>query len=264
MPLEGGYRNLRTNRLPLHLLRGLAVVIANMAFFAGLATLPLGEATAIFFVAPLFITILSIPILGERVGLRRWLAILVGLGGVTIVLRPGGSEFHPAFMLPLVAALAYALLQIMTRKLGMAEKASTMAFYIQLTFIFISGAIGLTFGDGSLSGRGDPSLEFLLRAWVLPDMGDALIMVAIGVLSGMGGYLISQAYRISEAALVAPFEYLALPLAVFWSVLIWGAWPDLISWIGISLIAGAGHYVFYRETVLCRKLVLKRPLFRNR
>ena len=264
VPLEGGYRNLRTNRLPLHLLRGLAVVIANMAFFAGLATLPLGEATAIFFVAPLFITILSIPILGERVGLRRWLAILVGLGGVTIVLRPGGSEFHPAFMLPRVAALAYAWLQIMTRKLGMAEKASTMAFYIQLTFIFISGAIGLTFGDGSLSGRGDPSLEFLLRAWVLPDMGDALIMVAIGVLSGMGGYLISQAYRISEAALVAPFEYLALPLAVFWSVLIWGDWPDLISWTGISLIAGAGLYVFYRETVLGRKLVLKRPLFRNR
>jgi len=120
VPLEGGYRNLRTTRLPLHLLRGLAVVIANMAFFTGLATLPLGEATAIFFVAPLLITALSVPLLGERVGARRWLAILVGLGGVTVMLRPGSGGFHPAFLLPLTAALAYALLQIMTRKLGMA------------------------------------------------------------------------------------------------------------------------------------------------
>lgn len=264
VPLEGGFRILRTKRLPLHLLRGLAVVIANMAFFTGLATLPLGEATAIFFVAPLFITALSVPLLGERVGPRRWFAILVGLGGVMVMLRPGSGGFHPAFLLPLAAALAYALLQIMTRKLGMAEKASTMAFYIQLTFVVVSSAIGLTLGDGVLAGRGDPSLEFLLRAWVWPSTGDAMIILAIGCLSGLGGYLISQGYRISEAALVAPFEYVALPLAVFWSVLLWGDWPNPISWLGIALIAGAGLYVFYRETVRGRKIVLRRPIFRNR
>jgi drug/metabolite transporter (DMT)-like permease len=264
VPLEGGYRNLRTKRLPLHLLRALAVVIANMTFFTGLATLPLGEATAIFFVAPLFITALSVPLLGERVGPRRWFAILVGLGGVTVMLRPGSGGFIPAFLLPLAAALAYALMQIMTRKLGMAEKASTMAFYIQLTFVVVSGAIGLTLGDGVLAGRGDPSLEFLLRAWVWPSTGDAIIMFGIGCLSGLGGYLISQAYRISEAALVAPFEYAALPLAVFWSVFLWGDWPDPISWLGIALITGAGLYAFYRETVRGRKIVLRRPIFRNR
>ena len=206
----------------------------------------------------------SVPLLGERVGPRRWFAVLVGLGGVTVMLRPGSGGFHPAFLLPLAAALAYALVQIMTRKLGMAEKASTMAFYIQLTFVVVSAAIGLTLGDGVLAGRGDPSLEFLLRAWVWPSTGDAMIMLAIGCLSGLGGYLISQAYRISEAALVAPFEYVALPLAVFWSVFLWGDWPDPISWLGIALIAGAGLYVFYRETVRGRKIVLRRPIFRNR
>ena len=242
VPLEGGYRILRTKRLALHLLRGLAVVIATMTFFTGLATLPLGE----------------------RVGGRRWFAILLGLGGVAVMLRPGSGGFHSAFLLPLAAALAYALVQIMTRKLGMAEKASTMAFYIQLTFVVVSSAIGLTLGDGMLAVRGNPSLEFLLRAWVWPSTGDAMIMLTIGCMSGLAEYLISQAYRISEASLVAPFEYAALPLAVFWSVFLWGDWPDPISWLGIALIAGAGFYAFYRETVRGSKIVLRRPIFHNR
>ena len=264
VPLEGGLRILRTKRLKLHLLRGLAVVIANMTFFTGLASLPLGEATAIFFVAPLLITALSVVFLGESVGPRRWIAVLIGLSGVVVMLRPGSDSFVAAALLPLGAALAYALLQIMTRKLGMAEKASTMAFYIQLTFICVSSAIGLAFGDGRFAGSGNPSLEFLLRAWVWPSHGDTLIMIAIGCLSAIGGYLISQGYRIAEAGLVAPFEYAALPLAVFWSVFLWGDWPDALSWLGITLIAGAGLFVFYREVVRGKQNVLKRPLPRNR
>lgn len=264
VPLEGGYRILRTKRLPLHLLRGFAVVVANMTFFTGLVTLPLGEATAIFFVAPLFITALSVLLLGERVGPRRWIAVLVGLSGVVVMIRPGGDTFQWAALLPMVAAFAYALLQIMTRKLGMAEKASTMAFYIQVTFIFASSAIGLAFGDGRFAGSGDPHVEFLLRAWVWPGYEDVLIMLGVGGLSAIGGYLISQGYRISEAGLVAPFEYVAMPFAVFWSVLIWGDWPDAVSWLGIALIAGSGLYVFYRETVRGRKNVLQRPMPRNR
>jgi drug/metabolite transporter (DMT)-like permease len=89
MPLEGGYNNLRSKRWRLHMFRGLCVVVANMAFFVGIAVLPLGEATAIFFVAPLFITALSVPFLGERVGVRRWISVAVGLIGVVIIMRPG-------------------------------------------------------------------------------------------------------------------------------------------------------------------------------
>jgi drug/metabolite transporter (DMT)-like permease len=95
-------------------------------------------------------------------------------------------------------------------------------------------------------------MDFLLRAWRWPDGADFAVMVAIGCMSGVGGYLLSQAYRMSEAALVAPFEYAALPLAVFWSVVVWGDWPDTLAWTGIALIAGAGLYVFFRETMLVR------------
>jgi drug/metabolite transporter (DMT)-like permease len=106
-------------------------------------------------------------------------------------------------------------------------------------------------------------MDFLLRAWVWPNVTDASIMLGLGVLSATGGYLISQGYRLSEAGLVAPFEYTALPLAVFWSVLLWGDWPDATAWVGIALICGAGLYVFYRESALGQKIALRRPMPRN-
>ena len=264
VPLEGGYRNLRTRRLPLHLARGLAIVVANMTFFTGLASLPLGEATALFFVAPLFITALSVLILGEKVGLRRWVAVLVGLSGVIVMLRPGDEIFRAAALLPVAAAFAYATVQIITRKLGLGEKASTMAFYIQLTFIFVSSGIGLAAGGGRYAVGGAAHWEFLLRAWVWPSGGDALIILGIGVLNAVASYLISQAYRTSEAGLIAPFEYIAMPLAVFWGVVMWGDWPDGATWTGIALIGGAGLYVFYRETVRGALIARRQPMPRNR
>lgn len=247
MPLEGGLRNIRTKRPLTHLLRGLCVVAANMTFFAAIAALPLADAVAIFFVAPLLITVLSVVILKEYVGPRRWVAIFVGLIGVLVIVRPGGAGFQGAAVLPLIAATAYALLHIMTRRLGIAESASTMAFYIQVTFVIVSSAIGLALGDGAYAGTGHPSAEFLLRAWVWPPIGDLLIMAGLGASSATGGYLISQAYRISEAGLIAPFEYVALIMAVFWGYIIWDEWPDPLVWVGIALILASGVYMAMRE-----------------
>ena len=105
-------------------------------FFTALVTIPLAEATAIFFIAPLLITLLSVFLLGEKVGMRSWVAVFIGLLGVLIMFRPDLGVFNHAYMLPLAAALAYSLVQIMTRKMGEAEKASTMAFYIQLNLVF--------------------------------------------------------------------------------------------------------------------------------
>lgn len=265
VPLEGGYRNLLSRRWPLHLFRGGVVVLANMTFFLGLASLPLGDATAIFFVAPLLITALSALLLAERVGLRRWGAVCVGLIGVIVMLRPGSAAFQAAALLPLAAAFFYALLQILTRTLGSTEKASVMAAYIQICFLVVSGSFGLIAGDGRFVGPdAGPQLTFLLRAWVWPNGQDLAIMLALGLLSGTGGYLISQGYRLSEAGLLAPFEYAALPLAVFWSVLLWGDWPDAVSWLGITLICGAGLFVFYRESALGQRIALRRPMPRDR
>ena len=262
VPLEGGFHNLRTKRPIMHLLRGLTVVIANMSFFVALASMPISEVTAIFFVAPLIITAFSVVFLKESVGIWRWSAVLTGLIGVVIILRPGSDAFQTVGLLVLVAATAYASLQIMTRKLGLAEKASTMAFYIQLTFIFVSAIIGLFAGDGSYSGTGDASLDFLLRSWVWPTNDDLLIMAGVGFVSACGGYLISQGYRLCEAGTAAPFEYVAMPLAVFWGVTFWDEWPDTLAWVGIAMIIGAGLFTVYRETVRGRKLASKRPVAR--
>ena len=264
MPLEGGWTNLRTSNLGLQFLRGCCVVAANMCFFLGLAALPLSEATAIFFVSPLVITAFSVIFLGEVVGWRRWLAVAAGLIGAIIMLRPGSEAFRYAALFPLAAAFGYAGLHTLTRKIGIRDKASTMAFYIQVTFILVSSTIGLTVGDGRFAGSGDPSLEFLLRQWVLPPAGDFAIMAAIGLASATGGYMISQAYRLCESALVAPFEYLGLVLAIIWGITFFGEWPDAIAWTGIAFILGSGLFVFWREAVRKRAIAADRPLPRDR
>ena len=263
MPLEGGFSNIKTRRPLAHIFRGLCVVVANTAFFAGIAVIPLADASAVFFVAPLLITGLSVLILREHVGLRRWMGVIVGLIGVVVVVRPGGAGFSPEILLPLIAALAYAGLQIMTRSMGLSEKASTMAMYIQLTFLFTSIGVGLAFGDGRYSGQSNASLEFLLRAWIWPAPEDWIYLIGIGTCSALGGYLISLAYRGTDAGLVAPFEYVALILSVVWGVTIWNEWPDQYTWIGITLILVAGVYVALREAALGKKPSAKRAAGRR-
>ena len=132
VPLEGGLETLRTKRLPLQLVRGFCVVMANLLFFTGLATLPLGETVALVFVAPLIITIFAAIFLRENVSAGRWSAVGVGLAGTLIMIRPGTSLFNPIMLLPLLAALCYAIFQILSRYLGRSESASSMAVYTQL------------------------------------------------------------------------------------------------------------------------------------
>lgn len=246
--LEGGLRILRTRRPGLHLLRGLLLAIANMFFFLGLATMPLADAVALFFVAPLFISVLSQPFLGERVGLARWLAIVVGLIGVVIMLRPGSGIVSITGAFPLIAAFAYACMQIMTRQLGFADKAATLSFYIQITFLTVSALVGLAVGDGRYGVEASGSFEFLLRAWTWPTEAHLALLALCGLLVAFGGYLMSQAYRMAEPAMVAPFEYVALPFAVFWGYQLWGDLPDSATLAGAVFIVASGLIVVYRET----------------
>lgn len=264
MPLEGGYALMKTRHPVIHLIRGLLIVAANMAFFMGLAVISLSEATAIFFIAPLFITALSVIFLGEQVGARRWIAVFIGLAGVIVMVRPGTSTFQLAALLPLFAAFAYACMQILTRKIGLTEKASTLTFYIQLVFIIVSGTFGLFFSDGQYANPDSPTMDFLFREWIMPDTKDLLVMIGIGLSSGIGGYLVSQAYRLCQAATIAPFEYVALVLAIVWGITIWGDWPDFYEWVGILMILGSGLFVFWREVLLDRKFVVRHPMPRNR
>ena len=168
MRLEGGIHLLRTRRFGLHLARAGLLVIANSAFFLALAAMTIAEATSIFFVAPLLITALSALMLRDAVGPRRWTAVCIGLVGVIVMLRPGEGALRLVAVLPIVAACAYALMQIITRRLGTTERASTIAFYAQAGFIAVSVAFGLVAGHGRFAPEDDASLAFLLRAWTVP------------------------------------------------------------------------------------------------
>ena len=249
VPLAGGFGLLRTKRIKLHLLRALFVIAANLFFFTALADLPLATVVSIFFVAPFLITIFSVMFLGEVVGIWRWVAILVGLIGVLFIVRPGTDTFTMTAILPILAAICYAAFHILTRKLGSEESLLSLTFYVPLVFIVVATIIGLTIGHGHFSGGGNRSLEFLFRPWKWPTWWDFAIMFFIGLGITLAGAAIAQAYRVAEAALVAPFEYTALIYATILGYLIFSEWPDIFSWIGMSLVLASGLVIIWRETV---------------
>jgi len=267
--VEGGWRILKPRRPGLHVLRGLLIVISNMTFFAALAVMPLGEATALFFAAPLFITLLSIPLLREKVGPLRLGAVVVGFLGVIIMQRPwAGSDAMSVsrlvLLLPVIAALTYALNQLLTRRLGVQARASAMAVYVQGMFIVVSLGFFMVAGDGRFAeGVHNQSVIFLLRAWVAPQGTDIWLFLGLGLISAIVGYSLSQTYRLADAATVAPFEYIGLPLAIIWGWVIWGELPTAEVWLGTALILASGLFVFFRERVRQRLLASDRRAIRR-
>lgn len=253
--LEGGLVTLKTRRPILHFVRGSMLVLANMFFFTALATMPLAETVVLFYTAPLFICILSQPVLGEKVSLSRWLIIALGMTGAIIMLHPGSEVFQLISLLPIMAALSYAAMTMMTRKLGLQEKAGALTFYIQLAFIVISSIAGLAIGDGGFDVYQSQSLSFLLRAWIWPSPAQFQLLVVCGIIVSIGGYLISQAYRLGEASAVAPFEYASLPFALAVGFLLWGDWPDWRAFVGTGLIISSGLLVVYFENRAKKRLM---------
>ncbi len=264
---DGGLPLLRTDRPGLHLFRAGLVMLSNMFFFASLAVMPLAAATALFFVAPLFITLLAIPILGEPVGRHRLTAIVIGFAGVGVMMAPGvdwGDIGRVSLLLPLAAAFCYSGMQVLTRKLGAHTAPSAMAVYIQAAFLVVSTLFFVIAGDGRFAeGATHPSVIFLLRAWVWPAPWDIPVFGLVGLMSALIGYFMAMAYRLGTASVVAPFEYGALPLAIFWGWMVFGEVPRPAVWLGIALIAGAGLYVFSRERAQGRALASVRPVRRD-
>ena len=249
IPLTGGFGQLRTNWIGLHLLRALFVVAANLFFYMALADLPLATVVSIFFIAPFLITIFSVIFLGETVGKWRWIAVVVGLAGVMLIVRPGTDAFTYTAILPAVAALCYASFHVLTRKIGVTENLMTLTFYVPVVFLVVTTVIGLSLGHGGFARDGHRSFEFLVRAWHWPSWEDLSVMVFIGVGVTVGGAAISQAYRVAEAALVAPFEYTSLIYATLFGYLIFSEWPDALEWAGMSLVLASGLVMVWREAV---------------
>ncbi len=244
-----GLGSLRTTRPRAHLLRVSLVMVSNVTYFMGLAALPLANAVAIAFVSPVLVTLLSVLVLREMVGPWRWGAVALGMLGVLVMMRPGAEAFHWAALLVLISAFCYASTHTMTRVMRRTESAFALNFYVQVGFIVVSTTMGLLVGDGRFAGSADPSVAFLLHGWHWPPLVDWPVFLVGGLALAFGGLMISQAYRTCEAALIAPFEYMALPMALVWGLLVFGTWPNVLSLVGMGLILAGGLVAVWRDGV---------------
>lgn len=245
--LDGGIGALFTANTRAMVLRGLVMFLAYFAYYTALPALPLATTVALYFSAPLFITVLSVVILKEYVGPRRWVALALGFAGVIVMVRPGSALFDWAALLPVVSGFCYALSMIAARRLGETESAPALAFWGNAVFLVLALAISAVFGSGAYDGATHPSLSFLTRGWVWPTGTDLLLMMATGIVAALGLTFLTQAYRIAEASVVTPFEYTGMIWGVLWGWLVWRDWPDMPAWAGIAVIIGAGLYILWRE-----------------
>jgi len=248
LPFYGGFKYLNTSNPVFHIFRGLAVVGANTFFFISIAELSLAEATAIFFIAPILITIFAMFFLQEKVGIRRGLACFIGFLGMLFIIKPGTISFELISIFPLIAALFYTALHIITRKYGSQEKPLTMGFYIQVCFLVTSLMFAGGFYLVDFDAEHSNALTFLTGSWVSVSTFDMFhILVGIALPISIGGILVSYAYKNYEASFLAPFEYGALVIAVVSTYLIWNEIPDRLSLIGMILIMLSGIFVSLRE-----------------
>lgn len=237
----GGIAVLRTERLSGHLIRGVVGLAAMVCVFLSFALLPLAEAVALQLSGPIFLTALSVPLLGERVGVRRWSAVIVGFIGVLIMTRPGTGVFQPAALLAIGGALFYALAMISIRWLSATERAESIVFYFTC-FATVLAAVVLPF------------------EWVMPDALGLLVLCTIGLLGGFAQLAMTQAFRLAPVAVVAPFDYAALVFAVLFGLLFWREVPDIFLLAGSVVVVGSGLYILYRETKLARQRAGKPPI----
>jgi drug/metabolite transporter (DMT)-like permease len=238
--MEAGIRAISSPLVWWLSLRATALFISYIAYYLAFPALPLADAVAFYFTAPLFITALAAPFLGERVGWRSWAAIAAGSLGVVIMLQPGSALFEPAACLSLLSALLYAVAVLMTRRLGVTESASVMAFYQNLMFVTGSVVIALVLGVAGVHRAAHPSLDFLVRPWVIPGWSDFLLMASCGGIAALGAMLLTHAYRIAQANLITSFEYTGILWVPLWGFLFFAEVPRWTTIVGAALIVSAG------------------------
>lgn len=218
------------NRPGLQVLRGGCLLATTVLFFAGLHLLPLANASALMLVGPLMVTALSVPLLGEFVGPRRWASVAVGFVGALIIIRPGSGVFQMAALLPLAAASFYALYQIATRKLSTLDQPLTTLLYT------VSVGVPVT----TLA---------LPWFWVTPDLGGWLLMISVGLLGGLSHFTLIKAFGHAPAAVLTPFSYSNLVWATLLGFLVFSELPDYWTVLGAVIIVSSGLYIFHREQV---------------
>jgi len=244
--MGGGLARLVSRRFFKHMVRGLIMLSAYSTYYLALPAMKLAEAVTLYFMGPLFITALAIPMLGERLQAKRVAVVLVGFCGVIVTCRPGAGVFEVASLLPVYAAFAYGVAQLMARQIGGTESAAVMGFYQNVIYMLGAIVLAALFGHGAFVYDGmHPSIAFLLRPWSFHAPFDLFLLACCGPIAAAGTVLLSHAYRIAEANYVAPFEYTALIWAASWGYFIFDEVPDIYTYAGAALIVGAGLYMLF-------------------
>lgn len=246
---SGNWAQLRTKRLGKQMVRGFLMLLSYITYYLAIAALPLADAIALYFVAPLFVTVLSLLILRERIGQRQWLALACGFVGMLVILRPGTSVFQPIALMSLLAALTYAGSIILNRQLAATESGMNLAIYATLVYLVVTALVGLVWGRGVAIESHHPSLQFLARAWILPTFTDAVLISITGLIAAIGFFALAQAYRLAEATTVAPFEYVMLLMGVIWGFVFWHEVPDFFAVVGMLLVVSSGIILLPRRKV---------------
>ena len=230
------------------------------SFYISLTVLPLGTATALFFVTPFLITIFAYFFLKEEIGPRRWSAITVGFVGVYITLNPDFSNFNYLSLLPILCAFCYSLSMIIIKKTSDKDSVYTQTFTFYIGAIIFSIIFYFVIGDGKFNTTEHPAAQFILREWFVDIENSILFMVATGVTATVAFLLLFTAYSIASPAVVSPFEYSIL----LWSPLIGWLYfnevPTLSTVIGILIIVSSGIYIFLREKAQDQSIVIDKPL----
>lgn len=215
-------------------LRAVFTLITSVFVVLSFTVLPLADALAIIFINPLLVTALSVPLLREAVGWRRWAAVAVGFAGMLLMTRPGEGGMALAILFPLTAALFASLRDITTRRIGTVDSTNCLMFYSTLLTL-LGGAVTLPFGTH----------------W--PSLADWGLFAAAGIVGGLSHLLTIRAFQIAAAAMISPFKYLSLVWAAGFGYVIWGDVPDAMKVAGAALVVGSGLYILYRETSMARR-----------
>ena len=230
------------------------------SFYVSLTVLPLGTATALFFVTPFLITIFAHFFLKEEIGLRRWSAVVVGFIGVYVTLNPDFSNFNYLSLLPILCALCYSLSMIIIKKTSDKDSVYTQTFTFYIGAIIISIIFYFIIGDGKYNVSDHPASQFIFREWFVDFNSNILLMTATGVTATLAFLFLFTAYSIASPAVVSPFEYSIL----FWSPLVGWLYfdeiPSLNTVVGILIIVSSGVYIFMREKAQNQSIATEKPL----
>ena len=247
----GGLKTLNSPRRGALILRGVMLLTSYTSYFLAFPVMKLADIIALYATVPLFVTALAGPVLGEKISLVRWSAILIGFVGALVMVKPGSGVFELASLLPVLAAFAYASAQVVARRIGLDDSAAVMSFYQNLLYLCAAGALAsaVTLWGGDYEGH--RSLVFLLRQWEVPGLQDILLISACGPIAAIGMTMLGEAYRLEEANIVTSFEYTTLIWGTIWGYLIWNEMPGIESVIGAGLIVGAGLLIalFARSSI---------------